>query len=199
MKIVTISDTHGWHREIQIPDGDVLIHAGDFSRMGSVKEVKDFNNFLGVLPHRHKLIIAGNHDRCCKANLSKVVNTLSNAQYLNNQHVIIKDITFFGSPWHPRKQWSKIPSNVDVLITHEPPFTYNDMSILGNNKGCRSLLEAVKNVKPALHVFGHIHSGYGISHDQDTMFVNASICAEYSNPVNLPIVVDYRDGMVIVA
>ena len=45
-----------------IPDGDVLIHAGDFTRCGHLQEVKEFNTWLGTLPHKHKIVIAGNHE-----------------------------------------------------------------------------------------------------------------------------------------
>jgi hypothetical protein len=31
MAIVCISDTHELHREVEVPAGDLLIHAGDFS------------------------------------------------------------------------------------------------------------------------------------------------------------------------
>ena len=45
-----------------IPDGDILIHAGDFTRCGHLQEVRDFNTWLGTLPHKHKIVIAGNHE-----------------------------------------------------------------------------------------------------------------------------------------
>jgi len=65
MRIVALADTHGLHRQIIVPPGDLLIHAGDLTRHGEVDELRDFNVWLGALPHRHKLVIAGNHDRIC--------------------------------------------------------------------------------------------------------------------------------------
>ncbi|HUA15718.1 MAG TPA: metallophosphoesterase [Verrucomicrobiae bacterium] len=62
MKIVLISDTHGLHNSIPIPNGDVLIHAGDLSPSGTDREISDAARWLGSLPHRHKIAIAGNHD-----------------------------------------------------------------------------------------------------------------------------------------
>ena len=70
MKIVCISDTHAlhWDMKHEIPDGDVLIHSGDSTNIGEISDVKDFNNFLGTLPHKHKIIISGNHDFCYERN-----------------------------------------------------------------------------------------------------------------------------------
>ena len=45
-----------------IPEGDILIHAGDFTRCGNLQEVREFNTWLGTLPHKHKIVIAGNHE-----------------------------------------------------------------------------------------------------------------------------------------
>lgn len=58
MKIIAISDTHGRHDQIYVPGGDVLVHAGDFCRYGTLDEVAAFNDYLGTLPHRHKIIVA---------------------------------------------------------------------------------------------------------------------------------------------
>ena len=52
---------------ISIPDGDVLIHAGDFCSEGESVEARSFGEFFRSLPHRHKVVIAGNHDRCLEA------------------------------------------------------------------------------------------------------------------------------------
>jgi 3',5'-cyclic AMP phosphodiesterase CpdA len=62
IKFVCVSDTHGLAWKVQVPDGDVLIHAGDFSNSGHPKDVLEFNEWLGTLPHPTKIVIAGNHD-----------------------------------------------------------------------------------------------------------------------------------------
>ena len=61
--IVTISDTHGRHKEIEVPEGDILIHAGDFSNVGYKHEIEDFLDWFGSKPHQWKILIAGNHDK----------------------------------------------------------------------------------------------------------------------------------------
>ena len=62
IRIVCISDTHNRFRELSIPDGDILIHAGDITRRGYLAEIKDFNDWLSTLPHKNIVVIAGNHE-----------------------------------------------------------------------------------------------------------------------------------------
>lgn len=64
IRFVVMSDTHDmqYKFDFPIPEGDVFIHGGDFSGVGRVKEVKAFNDWLGRLPHPHKIVIAGNHE-----------------------------------------------------------------------------------------------------------------------------------------
>jgi predicted phosphohydrolase len=59
-----MSDTHSLlhYMKFNVPDGDIFIHCGDFSACGRLEEVIEFNNFLATLPHKHKLVIAGNHE-----------------------------------------------------------------------------------------------------------------------------------------
>ena len=65
-RIVLISDTHSVHQKLgSLPAGDILIHAGDFSRARPAKpgEYKDFFDWLVAQPHRHKILISGNRDQ----------------------------------------------------------------------------------------------------------------------------------------
>lgn len=64
IRIVCMSDTHSLthHIKFDIPDGDILIHAGDFTKCGKLDEVVEFNEWIGTLPHKHKIVIAGNHE-----------------------------------------------------------------------------------------------------------------------------------------
>ena len=61
MRFVVISDTHNRHPKT-LPDGDVLIHAGDFTMVCEPKELQNFQNFLMKTPFKSKIVIAGNHD-----------------------------------------------------------------------------------------------------------------------------------------
>ena len=64
MRVICMSDTHGLHRNTKVPDGDVLVFAGDITSRGASYELVDFNEWLGELPHSHKIVVAGNHDWC---------------------------------------------------------------------------------------------------------------------------------------
>jgi len=150
MKLITISDTHGLHWSLDIPDGDVLIHAGDLTDRGILEEVSEFNTFLGTLPHPHKIVIAGNHDLCFEDYRMDCEEALTNCIYLQDQEVTIDGVRFYGSPWQPwfydwafnlergpeiRAKWDLIPEGTDVLITHGPPYGIGDLTARGDKGG----------------------------------------------------------------
>ena len=64
IRIVCMSDTHNQTDTLEhsVPDGDIFIHTGDFTNHGKKEEVEKFNDWLGTLPHPHKVVIAGNHE-----------------------------------------------------------------------------------------------------------------------------------------
>ncbi|GMF30966.1 unnamed protein product [Phytophthora lilii] len=119
LRLVCVSDTHATHRKLRnIPDGDVLLHCGDFTNRGTHDEILDFNDWLGTLPHKHKVVIAGNHDVCMdaveydqhwdKAFRHKEYNDprasralLTNCTYLENRSVVIDGVKIYGSPMTP--------------------------------------------------------------------------------------------------
>jgi len=69
VRVVVLSDTHNRvvtrEHAAMIPDGDILIHCGDFTEDGTVAEIQAFNEWLGFLPHRFRVVIPGNHDLSC--------------------------------------------------------------------------------------------------------------------------------------
>jgi Icc-related predicted phosphoesterase len=126
--------------------------------------------------------------------------------YLQDSGVEINGVKFWGSPWQPwfhdwafnlktstqlRSKWNLIPTDTDVLLTHGPPFGILDRTQrTGESVGCHELLLAVRRVSPKLHVFGHIHEGYGMKQVGETLFANASTCTLQYRPTNSPVVVD---------
>ncbi len=203
-RIVIISDTHTQHRGISVPDGDILIHAGDITRRGALADVRDFNAWLGTLPHQHKVVIAGNHDFCFESDLAAAA-ALTNCIYLQDQAITIAGLVIYGSPWQPwfhdwafnlprgrelQEKWDLIPPNTDILVTHGPPLGIGDRVWSGEQVGCADLLAAVERIRPRLHIFGHIHEGYGTFGHAATTFVNASSCNRANTLANLPIVID---------
>ena len=222
MRIVCISDTHGLHDKLKIPDGDLLIHSGDLCNTGTEQDVQVFAKWIDRLPHRWKIVIAGNHDWFFQQNPDLAHAYLEpGVIYLQDSGCEIEGLKFWGSPWQPwfqdwafnlprrghqiREKWNLIPFDTDVLITHGPPHGVRDrVRPQGNREtepssydplGCEELAIRVKAVKPRLHVFGHIHDGHGTIEGDDTRFVNASICTEAYQPTNAPIVVELNpDG-----
>ena len=206
MRIVCLSDTHGFHVGLDVPDGDLLLHAGDATKHGSLEEVAAFNGFLGTLPHPHKVVIAGNHDWAFEKEPVLARDLITNACYLEDEEAVVAGVRIWGSPWQPwfydwafnlergpalREKWDLIPTGTDVLLTHGPPLGHGDRTTSGHPEGCADLLEAIRRVRPRLHVFGHIHEGYGQTREGDTLCVNASTCTVAYRPTNPPVVVDW--------
>ena len=94
MRIVCISDTHGFHHGLELPEADLIIHAGDISRRGRRNEIMDFLNWYGQLDYQHKVFIAGNHDFFFeKASDSEIAAIIpDNVTYLNDSGVEIEGI-----------------------------------------------------------------------------------------------------------
>lgn len=191
LKLVLLSDTHGKHRSLHVPGGDVLIHAGDFTMFSRSKSsVLDFNSWLHDLPHEWKIVVPGNHEfnfRC-----SNWRNLISCDTLLVNDVIEIGGLRIWGSPVTPgdsaafggiteddrRRVFSSIPEGTDVLITHSPPFGILDRDFVeAEHQGCKELAKAVQCVRPRLHVFGHIHGAYGVKRVGPTVFVNAALAS----------------------
>ncbi len=89
LTIACISDTHTLHRELEVPNAEIIIHAGDFTTFGrTTAAIVDFNAWLGELPHKYKIITCGNHELNLEADPSKR-NLLTNAIVLINEGVEI--------------------------------------------------------------------------------------------------------------
>jgi Icc-related predicted phosphoesterase len=186
VRIVCISDTHDLHRELVVPRGDLLIHAGDFTFLSQRPSMlRDFDKWLSELPHRHKVVVPGNHDYILEEPSNRW-QQITHATLLVDSGLEIEGIRIWGSPVTPlyggafgqsspadrKRHWAQIPDDIDILITHGPPFGILDGE---PHEGCPELREAVLRVKPRLHVFGHVHAGYGISRAKHTLFVNAAL------------------------
>ncbi len=207
VRIVCISDTHGHHAKLSVPNGDILIHAGDFMAFGDTpKEIVDFSHWLGKQPHRHKVVIAGNHDLMFERHPGAARGLLDNVIYLENSGAELMGLKFWGSPVQPefnnwafnvargaaiRRYWQMIPKGTDVLVTHRPPFGVLDQSHPSTaHLGCEELAKAVEQIRPALNVFGHIHGGHGQVTANGTRFVNASVVNETYHTIHDPQVIE---------
>lgn len=191
MKITAISDTHGLHRQLQLPGGDVLIHSGDVCNRGTAAEALDFMNWFSNQNYTYKIFIAGNHDFYFESEQNTTIKSLlpESVYYLNDSGITIEGISFWGSPITPEfhnmafnrkrgvdiaKHWDLIPSDTDVLITHGPAYGILDKTFQNLYVGCTNLLTKIEEINPQYHIFGHIHEGFGLSEREGTTFINTS-------------------------
>jgi len=205
----------------------MLIHAGDLTNTGKREQLEETVDWLRSLSHRHRIAIAGNHDWIFERLCDVGVRILERAGivYLQDTGVTIEGLHLYGSPWQPAfmnwafnvprgglaNYWDRIPSGLDILITHGPPYGILDQSIPAgirrlapwedeevlagsSHAGCEELIVAIERTKPRVHVFGHIHGGYGTTANQYTTFYNASLCNEQYDPINQPWVIDLVAG-----
>ncbi|CAG7932937.1 unnamed protein product [Penicillium olsonii] len=182
VSIVCISDTH--NNQPSVPNGDILIHAGDLTQSGSFQELQNALAWLRSLPHPIKIAIAGNHELLLDSRYDDTVGTSASDRpkldwgdiiYLENEEVAVtclngRQLRVYGSPYSVRHgNWAfqyqltqdiwtgSVPDGIDVLITHGPPLAHLDLLKLG----CPRLLQTLWRVWPKLHVFGHVHEGSG--------------------------------------
>lgn len=186
MKILHISDTHGFHNEFPVErfDGvDVVIHSGDCSNYMDVSrnnnEVLDFIEWYKNVPVKHKIYVAGNHDTSIERRLVTPSDFAeAGIIYLENAATVIEGVKFYGSPhtptfgqWafmKPRHKlhdvWQAVPEDTDILIVHGPPKAVRDLSFDrdGNLEmcGCTALAKRCWELRDTLKLvaFGHIHN-----------------------------------------
>jgi Icc-related predicted phosphoesterase len=201
-RIVAISDTHGSHFGIEIPDGDILVHCGDFCSHGTMRDAMDFLRWFNTHPHSTKIFIAGNHDWICEKDPSLFKGLLKEFPeliYLEDNGCEVEGFKFYGSPHQPRfynwafnkdrgedikRYWDMIPEETDVLITHGPPYGICDEAYrvgynITEHTGCKDLFDATLRISPKLHIFGHIHySGQTQYVAPKTTYANVSMLNE---------------------
>ena len=191
MKICCIADTHRSHRECKLPSADVLVFAGDGMS-------NDFAAWLRELPYEHKIIVGGNHDMCLQNNREYWEKQISPAVYLQDKSYTIGGIKFYGAPWNTtydcafyadenlmiHKWYDLMPDDIDILITHTPPYGVLDKSSRGIRHGCPILAERLKTMNLKYHIFGHVHYNHGIQE-------NSINCSQWYND-SKPFVIDIK-------
>jgi Icc-related predicted phosphoesterase len=215
MRLVFISDTHSLHGRMAhpVPDGDVLIHCGDFCGRSTLNDVSIFSTWFSAFPHPHKVLIAGNHDwPLANDDWQEAEARLSEFEYLHDTSVTIDGVKFYGSPYQPEffnwafnlprgeplaLKWAQIPEDTNVLLTHGPPHGILDECPAMRNRhqwvhvGCEELDKRVQQLPELkVHAFGHIHEGSGVTQRGNVTYVNASICDDKYRPWNPPRVVE---------
>lgn len=216
MIIDCTADLHGNYPELH--GGDLLIVGGDLTSRDIYTEYEYFTDWLSKQDYKKKIIIAGNHDnfvmKMCEP------EDFFEVSYLCDSGTEFEGLKIWGSPWtktfpnmNPRckaftvdteeelaEKFALIPDDVDILVTHSPPFGVLDKinprimppRIVMLNVGSTSLRDAIDRVKPRLHVFGHIHENGSkqilYKHTgSNTICINASYVNERYEPINKPV------------
>jgi Icc-related predicted phosphoesterase len=175
--------------------------------MGHKHEITQFLEWFSNTEFEHKIFIAGNHDFGFEeqTDIAQEYKNLG-ITYLFDNDITIDGIKFYGSPWQPEfhnwafnlprgeelaSKWEKIPDDVDILITHGPAYGILDYAPIGGHVGCEELYRKIAEVKPKIHVCGHIHDGYGQKTMGGIEFLNASVLNDRYEYAHKPIVVEY--------
>lgn len=141
VRVVCISDTH--NEQPRVPNGDILIHAGDLTVNGTFEELQLQLKWLNSLPHQHKVVIAGNHDLLLDQSFFRRnprLTSLGNDErklrqlmwgsvvYLENELRVLvvqdRNVKVYGSPMTPKYgNWAFQYSAKDVWSNTVPEAT----------------------------------------------------------------------------
>lgn len=201
MKILHLSDTHGFHGDLpNLPEADVIVHSGDFTFGGSEKEVADFLTWFCDLPYKHKVFIAGNHDMCMH-DVCEIKELPKGVHYLYNTSIKLEGKKIYGIPMFMEDCMDgsedtfiqNIPDDIDILITHMPPKGICDLADYGKgqeHKGNVILADRIDDMHLTCHLFGHEHDAYGSAILKNTIYSNACVVDSKYNLINDPIIIN---------
>jgi Icc-related predicted phosphoesterase len=207
-RLVLMSDTHSRYGQFDVPEGDILLIAGDLTFQADVLELQKFNDWLDDQDFEHKIIIPGNHDLLFEKDWDLACTLVPAADAILNQEMYwANDLKIWGEPRQPeffdwafnvprdrmkKDCWDKIPTyeKLDVLLTHGPPWGVCDVNNEGVHVGCAAQRDWILKHQPRVVVCGHIHPGYGLGMLGNTLIVNASVCNKWYEPLNPPVVLD---------
>jgi len=193
MKAVIVADTHFslMKRIIDIPNGDILVHCGDLD-VYNQEHLELFSEWMRSLPHKYKIVVPGNHDIFWRGYKNGVFDYEDFILLIHNE-IEVEGTKIFGSPYtlefgnwafmydkeHSNFIWRDVPDDIDVLVSHGPPYQILDEvksgPTSGSHPGCRALRSKVLEIKPRIHCFGHIHGGSGVMERDGIKFINASV------------------------
>lgn len=205
-----------------MPKGDVLLYTGDLTRVGKPEEIMSFNAWLGLQDYQHKIGIVGNHDLLFEDDRKKACGLFTEGVLLFDETYLLpvagqaEPLKIWGTPWNPwfqdwafnlqrgpemASRWMLVPDDVDILLTHTPPYGIQDFVDNRHGRGpigCEELRKRVDDIafagewKQRLNCFGHVHESYGHTVDISTRwtFVNGSNCLWTLN--HPPYVIDYN-------
>ena len=162
--MVHLSDTHTFHKQYNVPTGDILIHTGDFCRhQGAVKDFAKFDAWLKQQPHPYKLVVLGNHDMDTyipeDEDLGKMLPSASHV--FQKEEVTVMGLRIFGVSWNASMIDLELPKGLDILLSHDPPKGILDTAIGNKRLGDPVLRNQINVSQPRYHFFGHVHEAWG--------------------------------------
>lgn len=191
MRLLHISDTHGQHAALKLPEADIIVHSGDFTLDGSGQEALEFLHWFCGLPYSHKVFVAGNHDDClCDAVLEGLPDDV---YYLCGTSCAVEGVHFHGVPLFMAdvrdgnllRMYNGIPQDTEILITHEPPYGYCDLwgKRHAGNRELSKVTDSLFHLR--YHLFGHQHDAYGTATHGAVVYSNAALVdSEYNMKYN---------------
>jgi len=170
--ILLLSDTHGMHHLVDIPDNiQIVIHAGDVCNGGDFEQIKDFFNWFASLDIRHKIFVHGNHDLPFELEPETSKELIPRGvRWLNNTTVHCNGVSIRGINVDFLSDDQLEGTTCDILISHYPP-----AGIMDGGIGMMQINEYVHLIKPKYCTFGHCHEKSGIFKRKGTTFINASL------------------------
>lgn len=204
MRIAAVSDLHGHLPDI--PECDLLLLAGDLCGHSHPQLQATWLEFklgpwLKRIPATEIVAIAGNHDWVFEKAPDKVPPGLR-WHYLQDSAIELLGLRIHGSPWTPwfldwafnapandageaflDERFGLISAETDILLTHGPAYGFGDFVLYDQeHAGSKALLRHIERVQPRLHVFGHIHEGYGQYQIGNTISANVSYVDRGNRP-----------------
>jgi len=183
MKIYAIADIHGTqyrineaYEMITINNPDIVCVCGDITQFGP-------GEMATLLLDQLKgpvITVTGNID---PADVIEGIKQ-SHAENIQHQRYEFKGVSFLGlnaiserqtTEFYSNPEHAPLLKNLDVLVTHVPPYGFQDTVFLGKHAGNKTLTEIIKTVKPRLVLSGHIHENPGFTQTDETTIVNCSM------------------------
>jgi Icc-related predicted phosphoesterase len=219
MKIVALSDLHGILPDLE--ECDLVLLGGDLVplKYQNIKEStelwfrEDFKDWANKLPCNKVIFIAGNHEikfEYHEQYYKKLFPTNNKITFLNHEYYEYEGLKIFGSPyckmfgrfWAYMKTYRElvslykdIPSNLDVLLTHDAPFNCTDICLGTDTLDCLgsvALREAILEKQPRYALHGHLHSSdHHFENLGNTKVINTSFVGENYLPAYKPLVIEY--------
>lgn len=206
IRIVATSDVHFPIPARLIPDGDVLILAGDFMYDGTPAEWYKRVEALEALPHKIKLFVAGNHDfhleryagvalqELRKAGVHVIGPPTKSSWYKLENGMTVLGLPFvtnldnwaFNRTEEQLDEYLAYQGRADIVISHSPPKGILD----GPGYGAQAYRGYLLRCQPKIWICGHVHTDYGTHYQDGCEFHNVALCNEAYQQVNVPHIID---------